>query len=231
MLTSITPKSIEALKNFIRTGSVAQIDDANHIRVRIQHEMRFIEVWCSFAMGNMPLPQVGDRVLVAGEDYETGFIIGHFPTTPAPAAQQSFTLEQDKKTGKTTLTVPKGDLDLCSEQGSINLRAAKKIEMSSPQFDLDAGKGNINIADAKYKGLRLAASVEQTKLFFGKLNSTVGRLIEKAKSAYRQVDNLNQLKAGRMRTLVNGSYHLKSERIVEKADKDVRIDGEKINLG
>ena len=111
------------------------------------------------------------------------------------------------------------------------MQAAKNIELNSPQFSLETGKAELNIADANYQGVRLGASIAQTKLFLGKLNTTVGRLIEKAKNVYRQVDNLNQLKAGRMRTLIKGSYHLKSESINQKADKDVRIDGDKINLG
>ncbi len=111
------------------------------------------------------------------------------------------------------------------------MQAAKNIELNSPQFSLETGKAELNIADANYQGVRLGASIAQTKLFLGKLNTTVGRLIEKAKNVYRQVDNLNQLKAGRMRTLIKGSYHLKSESINQKAEKEVRIDGDKINLG
>lgn len=225
MLTSITPKNMQALQNFIHMGRVKEVIDATRIRVLLHQDKRAFEIWTCFAMGHQPLPQVGDKVLIAGDDLEDGFIIGHFPANPTRT--QSFVVEQED--GKTILTVPQGDLDLRAE--NIRLDAQNNIALNSPEFSLVAGKGDIMITDAQYKGARFGATIAQTKLFLGKLNSTVGRLIEKAKNAYRQVDNLNQLKAGRMRTVVEGSYHLKSERIVEKAEKDVRIDGEKINLG
>jgi hypothetical protein len=229
MISAISPQALQGLDNFIRVADVKQVIDAKQILVKLSQDKRVFELWVSFAMGNMPLPQVGDKVLVAGEDAEGGFIIGHFPAQPT--RHQRFSVEQDKESGKTILCVPEGDLDLRSEKGSICLQAAKNIELNSPHFSLETGKAELNIADANYQGVRLGASIAQTKLFLGKLNTTVGRLIEKAKNVYRQVDNLNQLKAGRMRTLIKGSYHLKSESINQKADKDVRIDGDKINLG
>ncbi|MFT6898021.1 MAG: hypothetical protein ACJA13_002437 [Paraglaciecola sp.] len=229
MISAISPQALQGLDNFIRVADVQQVVDANQILVKLSQDKRVFDLWVCFAMGNMPLPKVGDKVLVAGEDIDNSFIIGHFPAQPAK--HQRFSVEQDEASGKTILSVPEGDLDLRSEKGSIRLQAAKDIELNSPQFSLETAKGTFNIADASYQGLRLGASIAQTKLFLGKLNTTVGRLIEKAKNVYRQVDNLNQLKAGRMRTLIKGSYHLKGESINQKADKDVRIDGDKINLG
>jgi hypothetical protein len=199
MLSTISPAAFSVLENFVRSAQVCQVIDATQIRIKLQHDKQEFDLWASFAMGNMPLPQVGDKVLVAGEDLQSGFIIGH--------------------------------LDLRSEQGSIRLQAAKNIELNSPQFTLQSAKAELNMAETQYQGLRLSASIAHSKLFLGKLNTTVGRLIEKAKNVYRQVDNLNQLKAGRMRSLVKGSYHLKSESINQKAVKEVRIDGDKINLG
>jgi hypothetical protein len=229
MISSISPKALQGLENFVRVAQVEKVIDNNQILLSLSVQNRQLELCASFAMGNMPLPQAGDKVLVTGEDLESSFIIGHFPAQPL--THQRFSIEQDNLSGKTILTVPEGDLDLRSEKGSICLEAAKNIKLNSPQFTLETTKGEFNIADASYQGLRLGASIAQSKVFIGKLNTTVGRLIEKAKNVYRQVDNLNQLKAGRMRTLIKGSYHLKGESINQKADKDVRIDGNKINLG
>jgi hypothetical protein len=229
MLSTISPAACSVLENFVRSAQVCQVIDATHIRIKLKHDKQDLDLWASFAMGNMPLPQVGDNVLVAGEDLQSSFIIGHFPAQPT--RHQRFSVEQDKESGKTILCVPEGDLDLRSEQGSIRLQAAKNIELNSPQFTLQSAKAELNMAETQYQGLRLSASIAHSKLFLGKLNTTVGRLIEKAKNVYRQVDNLNQLKAGRMRSLVKGSYHLKSESINQKAEKEVRIDGDKINLG
>ena len=179
-------------------------------------------------MGNMPLPQVDDKVLVAGENLQSGFIIGLFPSK---AGSRHYVIEQDAEGGEVTLTVPQGDLNFRSDKGSINILAAKGVSINSGEFSLDSAKGNIKITEAIYQGMKLGATVERTKMLLGKVTTTAGRIIEKAKNVYRQVDNLNQIKAGRMKTVIKSSYHLKSERIVEKAEKEVSIDGEKINLG
>jgi hypothetical protein len=229
MLTSITPDSLNSLQDFVRIGTVEEVIDAGHIKVTLHHGNRAVEVWSSFAMGNTSLPSIGDNVLVAGECIEKGFVIGVFPK--ANTQTKTFTIESDIQTGKTTLTLPEGDLDICSKQGSIHLQAAESITLNGSTFALDVAKGEIKMAEASYEGLHLSATIERTKLFLGKINTTVGRLIERAKNVYRRVDNLNQVQAGRMRTIVDGSYHLKSERIIEKAEKEVRIDGKKINLG
>lgn len=228
MLTSIAPESLTSLQNFVRIGRVAEVTDASHILVVLEVEGHAFEMWSSFAMGNMPLPHIDDKVLIAGENLESGFIVGLFPSE---YGINSYTIGHDHKSKKTTLTIPDGDLDLRSNKGSINIQAAKGVSINSSEFTLDSAKGNIKITEANYQGLKLGATVERTKLLLGKVTSKVGRIIEKAKNVYRQVDNLNQIKAGRMKTVISGSYHLKSERIVEKAEKEVSIDGEKINLG
>lgn len=229
MISSISPQALHSLQNFVRVAKVERVVDSNQILLSLTDNNKLIETWACFAMGNAPLPAKGDSVLIAGEALDNCFIIGHFPAQPAEF--KKFNISQDVDSGKTVLSVQEGDLDLRSEKGSIKLDAAKHIELNSPQFSVQSGKANIDLADAQYQGVRFTASVSQTRLFLGKVNSTVGRLVEKAKNVYRQVEQLNQLKSGRMRTLVKGSYHLKGESINQKADKDVCIDGDKINLG
>lgn len=231
MISAISAANLQYLQHFLRTADVIEVKDARYIRVRIKHESRNIKLWVSFAMGNAPLPQVGDSVLVAGEDINSGYIIGHFPAQRTDNSSMTFNITQDKTSGKTTLTIPNGDLDLCAEKGSIKLNAAKSLHLNSPIFSLNSTKGNINIAESNFKGISLSASLMQTKFFINKAFNTIDKLVEKTKNAFRHTENLNQTKAGRMRTLVNGSYHLKSEHINEKAVKDVRIDGNRINLG
>lgn len=230
MLNSIVPDNLSQFQNFVRICTVEEVKNAEHIRVSLCVDNRTIELWACFAMGQLPLPKEGDKVLVAGENLQSGYIIGVLPASQ-PSSAARFTIEEDEESGKTIVSVPQGDLDFRAETGNINLDAAKNINLNCHEFGLDSAKGDIKITEATYQGRILGMTVERTKLLLGKVNSTIGRLVEKAKNVYRDVENLNQLKAGRMRTLVDGSYHLKGERIIEKAKKEVRIDGEKINLG
>jgi hypothetical protein len=54
---------------------------------------------------------------------------------------------------------------------------------------------------------------------------------ERFVDAYRWVKGLFQLRAGRTRSVVQGMSVLHAERVVHTADKDVKIDGQKIYLG
>ena len=57
------------------------------------------------------------------------------------------------------------------------------------------------------------------------------RIMERAKNVYRHVDELQQTRAQRVRTLVEGAYQLNSETSYIKSRKNVNIDGERIHLG
>ena len=65
----------------------------------------------------------------------------------------------------------------------------------------------------------------------GRLHSLVDRSVERVRNAFRTVEKLYQVKAGRMRTVVEDSYSVRGGHASLKADKDVRIDGAKIHLG
>ncbi len=104
--------------------------------------------------------------------------------------------------GKTTFTAP-GDLELRCPRGRISMIAAKGVLIKSPEVKVIA------------KRLELLAET----------------FMERFVNATRWVKEALQLHAGRMRTVVDGDYRLKGERILERAEGDVKIDGKKIHLG
>lgn len=104
--------------------------------------------------------------------------------------------------GKTTLMVP-GDFEVLAPKGRINLIAGKGIHVKSPEVKIAAGK----------------------------LDVVAKRISERFLEATRWVKNAWQIRAGRIRIETEGDYQVKAKRIIERADEDVRIDGEKIHLG
>lgn len=65
----------------------------------------------------------------------------------------------------------------------------------------------------------------------GKFDVTARRIVEKARDVYRWVSDLFQVKARRMRAVVEEDYHLRAGTANVKATADVNIDGKSINLG
>jgi hypothetical protein len=56
-------------------------------------------------------------------------------------------------------------------------------------------------------------------------------VVERVKNAYREVEELAQTRAGRVRVVARAAMHLISGRTVIKAEQDVKVKGEKIHLG
>ena len=105
-------------------------------------------------------------------------------------------------TGKTSFMVP-GDFEVLAPRGRISLIAGKGFHVKSPDVKITAGK------------LELVAK----------------RMLEHFTGATRWVKDAWQIRAGRVRTEVDGEYQVKAKRINERALEDVRIDGDKIHLG
>jgi len=63
------------------------------------------------------------------------------------------------------------------------------------------------------------------------LETRAATVISHAGNVYETVEELAQLQAGRQRTLIQGSCHLKARDAFMKAEKDFKVDGEQIHLG
>lgn len=133
-----------------------------------------------------------------------------FPYRPA-AGDTVLVLGQESKwyvigvlrgKGVTAFVAP-GDLEFSAPNGSIGLSAAEGVRIEAPQVSLKADR------------LELAART----------------VFERFVQAYRRVAEAFHLRAGRVRTTVTGAWDVRAGRIAERADKDVRIDGEQIYLG
>jgi hypothetical protein len=104
--------------------------------------------------------------------------------------------------GPTTLTAP-GNLSLHAPHGRIKLEATGGIFLTSAEVTVTASR------------LQLLAQT----------------VVERFGRAARSVRDAFQLRAGRLRTRIDGMYDLKARRISERAEADVKIDGESIHLG
>jgi len=121
------------------------------------------------------------------------------------------------QTQTSMVNIPKGNLELNTAQGDINLNAANKIKLNGKSLEMDANKLKLNVGFAN--------------LVFERLETSTNTLIENAKNVFRNVKQLTQLRSGRMRTLVDETYHFKANKALLKAEEDYKIKAEKINLG
>jgi hypothetical protein len=105
-------------------------------------------------------------------------------------------------TGKTTFTAP-GDLEFRAPRGKIDLVSSE--------------------------GLNIRTS--EMKVVSNHIEYVARSIVEKYENAKCWVRQAFHLRAGSARTVVESTYKLRAERIVEKAKGEVKIDGDKIHLG
>ena len=106
-----------------------------------------------------------------------------------------------KGTGRVTLDAP-GDLVLRAG-GKVSISGQRALELTAPQVTIRADRFE-TIAQAAY---------------------------QRFMNSYTWVKGVAQTTTGRLRTLVEHTASLSADSIVERARKDVSIDGEKIRLG
>lgn len=104
--------------------------------------------------------------------------------------------------GKTSFVAP-ADMEFLAPRGSIDFVSSTECRLRSRKVTIEANKLEV-LADSVF---------------------------ERFVSATQWVKGTIHIRAGRIRTRVNASYDVKAERIVQKADRDVKIDGQKIHLG
>jgi hypothetical protein len=105
-------------------------------------------------------------------------------------------------------------------RGDVMLSVPGNLELRAPHGDVDIGaRGAITMQGS---ALRILAR---------RVDLVAHTLAEKLGSAYRWVKDFMHVRAGHSHTIVQSTHRLKAERIVERADGDVHIDGRKIYLG
>ena len=127
-----------------------------------------------------------------------------------------------------SIKVNKGTLDLSAE--TVNL-AGSHITMASKELDLHSSRAKAFIADVSVVGRTFQAHMEAVKIVANTVSNIADRIIQRARQSYRLIEDLDQIKAGRISSIAQGVPFMKGKRSSLMAEKKVKIDGEKIHLG
>ncbi|MBI2900521.1 MAG: DUF3540 domain-containing protein [Planctomycetes bacterium] len=103
--------------------------------------------------------------------------------------------------GRTLFEAP-GDLEIRA-RGKVGIVAGDEVSVRGPRVSLEADL----------------------------LETVAGSSLQRLINEFRWVKESTQTHAGRVRTVVEGTSTLHAERVVETAEKDVKIDGRNILLG
>jgi hypothetical protein len=106
-----------------------------------------------------------------------------------------------------------------------------RARIAAPALDVAARRASLRAEEARYTGRDLLAEVASLRVVAGRVETLARTVVEKARNLYRSVEELLETRAGRVRAVVDGTYHLKARDAVVRAEREVDVDGEKIRLG
>jgi hypothetical protein len=151
-------------------------------------------------------PAVGDRVLV--ERAADGcFVLGVLGEARRRAPEGALV----------TAVREDGGVEIRARDGDLLLSAAGRVVLRGTEVETSA------------ELVRTTASEVVTAA--GRVEVEAARVVERAGDAYRRVEGLAELQAGRARTLVEGAYQLAARRTTVQSDEDTIIDGKRVLLG
>jgi hypothetical protein len=203
-------------------------------------------------------PESGDRVLVAWSPDEA-FVVGVL-ARGAPAAgartmhlsdgaavrvsghgaservqlvasDRALLMEYEPALGRLRLNAPAGNLELASPAGDIVLQAAGAVRLAGATLAVTAGQARLHLERSSFIGHEVEARVGAVRLVAGRIERVVDQIHEQANRVYQTVRETLQLRAGRVRSVVAGTYYMKARRTTMKVDDDFKVKGERIHLG
>ena len=103
--------------------------------------------------------------------------------------------------------------------------------MSCPDLRISSKRGTLFIDDLMLAGKKVLGNLVKATITAEHLETRTQTIINKTKNLFQSVEKLTQLKTGRLKTLIQQTYHLKSKNTVLKSEDDFKVKAKKINLG
>ncbi len=119
-------------------------------------------------------------------------------------------LVEVREDGSVVLNVAEGDLELRALHGRVRIEGSEGVEV---------------------KGPRVSVETPHLRQVVGVLETHAKRIVEKARDAYRDVEGSSQTRAGQVRVVAEKTFRVIAERLRMRAQKDAKVQGDKIYLG
>ncbi len=168
-------------------------------------------------------PMTGDKVLFstdAGGQSHILFIVERLDSTDTKL----------EFPGDVTLNASQGQLHLNAQQG-INLSSQQKISLATEDYSLIAKKALFGVESLSAIGSKLVAKINQVQTIANTVETVADQLLQKLKNSFRQIDGVDQLRAGDAIYTIKNLYSMRSKQAAILAKKDIKIDAERIHMG
>lgn len=180
-----------------------------------------VALWVCKAEGCLLQPDIGDRVLIAADAAAGGYIL----------------MVLDKLGACYEMVFP-GEASLRTETGPLKLRgddvvvyAGKSVTLEAPEIEITGISGKVRFAVCSLLANILEVRSKKAVQVVDILDSVIGRVTERVRNSFRWIENLEQIRAGRIRTIVKDRFSVKAGHASLISEEEVAIDGKKIHIG
>ncbi|HYH94571.1 DUF3540 domain-containing protein [Hyalangium sp.] len=122
-------------------------------------------------------------------------------------------------------TTPAGD-----RPASSLAMDARGTRLSTPHLEARADTARVELEEASLTARAISTTCETARHTVDVLEVQAGRILERAENVYRDVKELAQTRAGRVRVFAETTFHLFGRRTLFKAKEDLKLKADKIHL-
>jgi hypothetical protein len=175
------------------------------------------------AAGCLIEPEPGDLVLLTRDSFGRSYVLSVLTRANSNATSLDFT-------GDVALRITRGRLTASATEG-VDLAAGGEMNLFAPALNLAAAEADLNVSRLRFVGSILESSIDKIKLAAKTCDSVFERVSQRVQNSYRRITGLENVKAGNLTFAADKLLSLRGRYSAMTAEKDVRIDGDKILMG
>jgi len=199
------------------SGTVDSIDGQYRIATEVRHYSATRAFSCVIA------PRVDDVVLFSVDAAQQCHILSIIERPGASDVNLDFP-------GDVTLGTRSGQLSIHADQ-DLNLVSRQGISQVAESYTLAAKKALLSIDDITAVGSNLVSKVRHVRTIADKVETVATHWLQKLKNSFRQVEGVDQFKTRDAIHTVENLHSLRTRQSVMLAEKDIRMDAERIHMG
>lgn len=137
-------------------------------------------------------------------------------------------------------TLRLGDSDVCIEAGGVltlsgeagtTIASPGEVRVECAALEVEAAEASMSFDRIKTRAKMLLANVDHHKAVVDLLETTAGRIVERAKDTLRETEGLTQIRAGRLRWFAERTLHTFAERTILVSRTDTKLKANRVHLG
>ncbi len=166
------------------------------------------------AAGCLLEPEENDTVLIARNTSSGVYILT--------------VLERGESPGRIVLPT---DTTMATSGGSLKLAGAQATVIESPQVTLSGARGDLTFAELELTAGTTRARSGRLSLVAATIDTVAERITQRVRDCFRRVSRMDSTKAGQVRISAESRFSVTAGDAALTAQRDVKIDGDKIRLG